>query len=168
MNQNERNKDSSATWEILETKGLSSSSCCYLACQDSLSWGKNHVTVMNQLGNHRILSIHCHWRDDDLGFVVLPDGGEFEWTFSINFWDTTLFYCNVQWDQSRWHHFDAYASEWDSDPCLIECNWMISKDGLLLNYNPELRNWDVVPFQDRNWYIARDFLLIWSSGRSEL
>ncbi|XWS56083.1 hypothetical protein CRYUN_Cryun09bG0056300 [Craigia yunnanensis] len=62
--------------------------------------GKIHVRVMNQLGNRRILNIHCQSRDDDLGVVALPDGHEFEWRFSVNFWGTTLFYCDVQWDHS--------------------------------------------------------------------
>ncbi|XP_017976409.1 PREDICTED: pumilio homolog 15-like [Theobroma cacao] len=90
--------------------------------------GKILVRVMNQLGNHRTLNIHCQSRDNDLGYVALPDGSEFEWKFSVNFWGTTLFYCNVQWDQSGWHHFDAYAYEWDSSRCQTECIWKISKD----------------------------------------
>ncbi|XVF76069.1 hypothetical protein PTKIN_Ptkin13bG0236600 [Pterospermum kingtungense] len=103
---------------------------------------------MNRLGSHRILNIHCQSRDNDLGFAALPDGHAFEWRFSVNFWGTTLFYCDVQWDESGWHRFDAYAYEWDSDRCQTECFWMISRDGLLLNYNPRLGNWDVFPFQD--------------------
>ncbi|XVF55877.1 hypothetical protein PTKIN_Ptkin06aG0071800 [Pterospermum kingtungense] len=112
--------------------------------------GEVHVRIMNRLGNHRTLNMHCQSKDDDLGHVAVPDGGEFEWKFSVNFWGTTLFYCNVHWDESGWHLFDAYSYEWDSDRCRKECIWMISKDGLLLSYNPEFGNWDVVPFQDRN------------------
>lgn len=111
--------------------------------------GKVRVKVMNRLGNQRMLNLHCQSKDDDLGYADVPDGEEFGWKFTANIWGTTLYYCDMKWDQSGgWRHFDAYSFQWDCDRCRKECTWMINKDGLLLSYNPELENWDVVPFQD--------------------
>ncbi|KAK9290466.1 hypothetical protein L1049_008636 [Liquidambar formosana] len=110
--------------------------------------GKVHVRIMNRLGCGRAMNIHCQSRNDDLGYLVVPDGSETEWRFSVNFWGTTLFYCDVQWNNSNWHHFDAYSYKHDSARCRTECSWMISKDGLLFNYNQEYGNWDLTPFQD--------------------
>ena len=62
-----------------------------------------------------------------------------------------MFYCDVQWDNSNWHHFVAYSDsyEWDSNICQTECRWLISKEGQLFVYDQEFRNWDLIPFQDQ-------------------
>jgi hypothetical protein len=108
---------------------------------------KVHVRVINKLGSGRIMSVHCRSHDDDLGYLAVPDGLEMEWKFSVNFWGTTLFFCDVQWDGSSWHHFDAYSYEKDSNRCQTECSWMVSKDGQLFVFNQEFKNWDLIPFQ---------------------
>lgn len=110
--------------------------------------GKVRVRVVNKLGSGMIMNIHCQSHDNDLGYLAVPDGLEVEWKFSVNIWGTTLFYCDVQWDNSNWHHFVAYSYEWYSNRCQTECSWLISKDGQLFLYNQELGNWDLMPFQD--------------------
>ncbi|XP_021892430.1 self-incompatibility protein S1-like [Carica papaya] len=113
----------------------------------STAKGKTRVRVVNKLGTNRIMNIHCQSRDDDLGYHAILDGSEIEWKFAVNFWGTTLYYCDVQWDYSKWHHFDAYSSELHYDRCKTECIWMVTKDGLF-NFNEEFGNWVLVPFQD--------------------
>jgi|UniRef100_A0A2N9IMD1 hypothetical protein len=112
--------------------------------------GKVHVRIVNKLGSGRIMNVHYQSHDDDLGFHAIPDGLEMEWKFSVNIWSTTMFYCDVQWDNSNWHHFVAYSDsyEWDSNICQTECSWLISKEGQLFVYDQEFRNWDLIPFQD--------------------
>ncbi|KAF8393749.1 hypothetical protein HHK36_019947 [Tetracentron sinense] len=103
---------------------------------------KVHVRIMNRLGYGRNLNIHCRSRDDDFGFQILRDGYETEWRFSINIWGTTLFYCDVQWDNSMVFHFDAYSTNRDLERCQTECRWMISQEGMLYGYNQKYGNWE--------------------------
>ncbi|KAA8544363.1 hypothetical protein F0562_022369 [Nyssa sinensis] len=90
---------------------------------------KVHVHVINRLGDGRYLNIHCRSKNDDLGHHTLEDSNETTWSFSVNFWETTLFYCNVQWGDSDWYHFDAYDAERDHARCFSACRWMISREG---------------------------------------
>lgn len=106
------------------------------------------VKVANHLGSGRSLNIHCQSRDDDLGNLRILDGFEIKWKFSVNFWGTTLFFCDVQWGDSEWHHFDAYSSSHDHYRCRTECFWMISEDERLLGYNEENGNWEFMPWKD--------------------
>ncbi|GMP91712.1 hypothetical protein CsSME_00042284 [Camellia sinensis var. sinensis] len=113
-----------------------------------ISWtcttnAKVHVHVMNQLGGGRWMDIHCQSKDDDLGYQKVEDGAETMWSFSVNFWGTTLFYCDVLWKGSIWRHFNAYDADKDYRRCRSECRWMISKEGLLYGYNQENGIWEV-------------------------
>ncbi|KAL3828626.1 hypothetical protein ACJIZ3_017428 [Penstemon smallii] len=89
------------------------------------------------------MNLHCRSRDDDLGYHVVEDGGATAWSFSVNFWGTTLFYCDVQWGDSDWYHFDAYDAERDYRRCQSICRWMISKKGLLYGYDEESGFWEL-------------------------
>ncbi|KAI8525872.1 hypothetical protein RHMOL_Rhmol13G0264600 [Rhododendron molle] len=74
------------------------------------------------------MNIHCQSNDDDLGYQNVEDGRETTWSFSVNFWGTTLFYCDVQWGDAGWKHFVAYDADRDYDHrCRSECRWMISE-----------------------------------------
>ncbi|CAK9141132.1 unnamed protein product [Ilex paraguariensis] len=106
------------------------------------------VSIVNRLGNGRTMNIHCQSRDDDLGYLRIPDGYETEWSFNVNIWGTTLFYCDVQWGDSEWLHFDAYSYKSDSGRCDTVCRWMVAEDGLLYVYNQENEKWEHMPFQD--------------------
>lgn len=110
--------------------------------------GKVHVRVMNKLGHGRSMELHCQSMDDDLGRLTVPDGLEIEWEFHVNFWGTTLFYCDVQWNGSVWHHFDAYSHQRDDGRCETQCNWMIAEDGRLFGFNEREGTWDVTQFHD--------------------
>ncbi|KAM7279207.1 hypothetical protein ACFE04_006341 [Oxalis oulophora] len=108
-----------------------------------------HVRIINKLGNNRPMMIRCQSKDDDLGLITVPDGYQIEWKFSIDFLGRTLFFCDVKWDNSLgWHHFDAYSYQTDSDRCPEHCIWVISKDGLLFNFNQEYQSWELMPFLD--------------------
>ncbi|KAK3006731.1 hypothetical protein RJ639_017407 [Escallonia herrerae] len=104
-----------------------------------------HLHVINRLGNGRVLNVHCQSSDDDLGYQSLEDGSETTWSFSINFWGTTLFFCDVQWDGLVWYHFDAFDAVRDHGRCRSECRWMINRDGLLFGYVPQDGLWDMFP-----------------------
>lgn len=112
------------------------------------TYAKVHVHVINRLGDNKPMNIHCQSNDDDLGYQKVEDGSETTWSFSVNFWGTTLFYCDVQWGDSGWKHFDAYDADRDYDHrCRSECRWMISEEGWLYGYNQEDENWELFTFQ---------------------
>ncbi|XP_042477633.1 S-protein homolog 2-like [Macadamia integrifolia] len=62
---------------------------------------KYTVHVINDLGQNQELNIHCKSKDDDLGPHTLMFGQEFSWTFQVNFFKTTLFWCNMQWGNTQ-------------------------------------------------------------------
>src|ERR1044072_44058 len=89
---------------------------------------KKHITVSNNLEGGLDLTIHCKSRDDDLGVHVLHTSETFEWSFTPNFWGTTLFYCSFQWQGAPsilW--FDIFDGSRD-DNC-HRCAWTIKKNG---------------------------------------
>ncbi|KAJ6980824.1 hypothetical protein NC653_024244 [Populus alba x Populus x berolinensis] len=69
-------------------------------------------------------------KDDDLGQQDIADGSEFGWDFSLNAWGTTLFYCDMEWENARRSHFDAYSFSRDHTRCETQCSWLISKEGM--------------------------------------
>lgn len=104
-----------------------------------------HVQVINQLESGRRLSVHCRSREDDIHHQILEPGDAIEWNFKLNFLRTTLFYCDVQWENSSWYHFDAYDANRDYRRCLSLCRWMIAKDGLLYGYDEDKGFWKTFP-----------------------
>lgn len=107
-----------------------------------------HVHVINRLPDGFPMTIHCQSRDNDLGQSIVEVGDEVNWSFRINFWGTTLFYCEVQWesDSSIWYHFDAYDDDRDFQRCRSECLWMISREGFLYGYDQESEYWELFAF----------------------
>ncbi|EXB91214.1 hypothetical protein L484_016284 [Morus notabilis] len=94
------------------------------------------------------MALHCQSRDDDLGTVVLENEQEIEWSFSVNFLGSTLFYCDVRWGSlSSWHSFHAYDADRDSGRCRSECRWMISKEGSLYGYDQQFGKWVLFPLK---------------------
>lgn len=106
------------------------------------------VHVINRLPDGIPMTLHCHSHDNDLGQSILEEDDEFNWSFRVNLWGTTLFYCDVQWDSddSIWNHFNAYDADRDYRRCRSECWWMISQEQLLYGYNQESGYWELFPF----------------------
>ncbi|KAF8393870.1 hypothetical protein HHK36_020068 [Tetracentron sinense] len=126
-------------------RSFSSLSILLILLFNSIVLAEVHVRIMNKLGYGRSMNIHCQSQDDDFGILILPDGYETEWRFSINFWGSTLFYCDVQWDNSLMlYHFDAYSTDRDLERCQTECRWMITPEGMLYGYNQKYGNWEIM------------------------
>ncbi|OVA18536.1 Plant self-incompatibility S1 [Macleaya cordata] len=95
------------------------------------------VYVMNDLAPYTTLNLHCKSKDDDLGEHKLAHGQNFNWTFHINFWQTTLYWCSMWWYDSNGQvvqgTFDIYKARRDyARKCRSQCCWFIRKDGLYL------------------------------------
>ncbi|OVA07077.1 Plant self-incompatibility S1 [Macleaya cordata] len=98
-------------------------------------WGERiTVWVTNDLGPNTPLTFHCKSKDDDLGERTLAYKQSWNWSFTINFWWTTLFWCNMWWHDSNgqlvYASHDAYKAKRDyREHCRMDCFWSIRKDG---------------------------------------
>lgn len=106
-----------------------------------------HVHILNMLDDGQSIKLHCRSKDDDIGNFILEQGEAAEWSFSINFWGTTLFYCDMQFSNSSKisYHFDAFSTERDWERCYSKCRWIISEKGSLYGYDQQLDQWNLFP-----------------------
>ncbi|GAY56962.1 hypothetical protein CUMW_175810 [Citrus unshiu] len=96
---------------------------------------KVHVSIMNRLGDGENVTLHCQSKDNDLGQQNVADGSEFGWDFSVNTAGTTLFYCDMAWQNVPQYHFDAYDFGRDFVRCETQCLWLVSTEVALLVSN---------------------------------
>ena len=61
---------------------------------------KNYVRIVNDLDNE-VLFFHCKSKDDDLSLRNLQSGENWEFSFHINFFETTLFFYNFWYTNSK-------------------------------------------------------------------
>ncbi|RDX94576.1 S-protein-like 2, partial [Mucuna pruriens] len=85
-----------------------------------------HVYVKNALENGAELLLHCKSRDNDLGLQHLHHNESYEFSFKVNFFGTTQFYCSFQWG-NNFHWFDIYIASRD-DRCK-RCSWTVKQNG---------------------------------------
>lgn len=110
-----------------------------------------HVHTINGLSNGQILSVHCKSKNDDLGIHNLTVNTEFTWQFRLNVFGTTLFWCDMAYDNFR----ATLNVFWDNPEFFNKCNdgvcvWIAEDDGIYFrNYASkvdELRQtWRQVP-----------------------
>lgn len=91
------------------------------------AFSKVHVNVYNYLEDFNF-TIHCKSADDDLGVHVVAPGECYSWAFHVNIWETTLFFCGVNW-QGGQRVLDFYRYDRDGERCFT-CNWHIKRDGI--------------------------------------
>ncbi|KAJ8769855.1 hypothetical protein K2173_008937 [Erythroxylum novogranatense] len=100
-----------------------------------------HVSIKNSLGNGKIMNIHCQSKDTDLGQQNVTDGNQIGWDFSPNAWGTTLFFCDLDWQNVQQYHFDAYSYQRDFARCEDQCSWLISTEGMY-GFNGKTGFWE--------------------------
>lgn len=114
-------------------------------------YGTWHVHVVNNLSAGKTLFAHCKSKSDDLGERNLAPGTEFNWSFKVNFWGTTLYWCymstgqkhaafDVFWVEGK-HIWLRYRCNWK------DCIWIAKDDGIYIKVIPENRdefshNWE--------------------------
>ncbi|KAI3861842.1 hypothetical protein MKW92_003356 [Papaver armeniacum] len=94
---------------------------------------KTHVMVKNALSPNVTLSYHCKSADNDLGERTLAFDTTWEWSFRINFIDTTLYWCNFRWDDNGKHRQEGYQifkAKRDFKRCGYYCRNDIRPDGV--------------------------------------
>lgn len=93
---------------------------------------KFHIHVKNGLSdNQNLLRIHCQSKNDDLGFHDLNVGEEFEWSFRVNFQDTTLYFCHFWWKNLD-ASFDTFNFTFARRFCGTSpnvCYWLVKENG---------------------------------------
>lgn len=74
-------------------------------------FSKCHVEIFSRLpSNTPQVRLHCRSKDDDLGYHNLAVNQMFTFSFNMNVWQTTLFYCDFWWNQKflSSHVFDKH------------------------------------------------------------
>lgn len=83
-----------------------------------------HVSIVNKLVENIDLTVHCKSKDNDLGIHVLHYGQSISWSFGLNYFGETRFYCSFQWNGGKLHWFDIYVERRDIGTCKT-CDWFI-------------------------------------------
>lgn len=90
---------------------------------------KTNVVVTNNLGTGINLLIRCRSKDDDLGVHNLPNGQPLKWSFKANFFGTTLFWCNLSWNNVQ-KNVEIYNDKPHDPECVSQCLRSVRQDGL--------------------------------------
>ncbi|MCL7027743.1 hypothetical protein MKW94_010454 [Papaver nudicaule] len=110
------------------------------------SWGrfdKTHVYLRNEISEKVVFHNHCYSSETDFGDHSLTYGQEFTWSFRVNFWASTKYWCDMWFDTEEGVHikggFHVYKAQRDSDLCSNNCHYSARRDGVYLLRNPEIR-----------------------------
>ncbi|KAL6194648.1 hypothetical protein ACLB2K_035729 [Fragaria x ananassa] len=69
---------------------------------------------------------------------------EYWFHFGLNFWHTTLFYCDIKWDTQQ-KHVDVFDTPAESPLACMEneeCFWLVTEDGFFASVDN--KNWFTV------------------------
>ncbi|KAM7268386.1 hypothetical protein ACFE04_010552 [Oxalis oulophora] len=105
--------------------------------------GNVHASIKNSLGEGKEMNVHCQSKDTDLGNQTVGYGSEMGWDFSPNVEGTTLFYCDLEWEEVALYHFDAYSYGRDRVRCQSQCSWLVATEGIY-GLNGETGFWEYV------------------------
>ena len=113
---------------------------------------KWEIHIVNGLSKGQMLLVHCKSKDNDLGEHNLTAASEFNWSFRVNLWDSTLFWCFLRKPNGQHKSFEAFWVEkesiWLYYRCLeSNCTWTAKDDGIYLANNPDktqllIHKWD--------------------------
>jgi len=100
------------------------------------------VRIVNRLSNKKVLFAHCKSGDDDLGPQYIKTRDEFKFSFRVNFFRTTLFWCNMSKDKKSHASLDVFWSfsnagkhgGFDLSTWAVneEALWIVRDDGIYL------------------------------------
>lgn len=96
-------------------------------------WHKITVRVENDLRHGVNLLMHCHSKQDDLGQQVLSYWQGKEWSFKVNIFLTTMYWCNFRWVSdgiTKEKSFKIYEARRDYKKCAAKCLRSVRGDGV--------------------------------------
>lgn len=109
-------------------------------CRESYLWyDPVEVHIVNGLpDNTNSLLFRCQSKDDDLGYKTLLVGGDYYWTFHVNYLVSTLFFCHFYW-QNKDLSFDVFNAKHHFPDChraddVHLCYWLAKEDGFYFSY----------------------------------
>ncbi|OMO59742.1 Multi antimicrobial extrusion protein [Corchorus olitorius] len=103
---------------------------------------KYHIHITNDLPSDLppgvpYLQLHCKSKTKDLGLRKMLRHEDYKWDTRINYWRTTLFFCNVSWEgkQRYIEAFKAIRDEWRCLKYHHSCMWSVREDGIYFSNN---------------------------------
>ncbi|KAI4320873.1 hypothetical protein MLD38_034311 [Melastoma candidum] len=72
------------------------------------------------------VTVHCQSKDDDLGFHDLQPDEKWSFSFRLNLFFTTLFFCSFRWP-GHFHHYYVYKAS--NDLSYEKIYWAIKAAG---------------------------------------
>ncbi|KAI3958326.1 hypothetical protein MKW98_011014 [Papaver atlanticum] len=72
--------------------------------------------------------MHCKSADDNLGECSLVFETNLAWSFKVNFFDTTLYWCNFWWEENG--GYQVFKAKRDMDRCGGTCEYDVRSDGI--------------------------------------
>lgn len=120
-----------------------SSFCLLISLLLTTCMSKTHINITNRLPtNNPLLVLHCKSGDDDLGLQTLHVNQSYSWAFNVNFWDTTLFWCNF-WYKEKHAGIVVYSRHVRCDGT-DTCYYEARTDGFYLSRTQEPGSWQKV------------------------
>lgn len=108
------------------------------------------VHVYNNLEPGLNLDVHCKSKDDDLGLHTVPFNESFQWKFTVNARQTTLFFCGLTWRDGS-GIYDIYVAKRDHPRCAKNCVWRTQKFGI---------------FGYKEGWTVEDIMYLWTKNSS--
>ncbi|KAI3925096.1 hypothetical protein MKW98_009746 [Papaver atlanticum] len=103
---------------------------------DGLGWynTKTEVVIQNDISPNTTLTFHCKSGDEDLGEHSLASKDSWKFRFFINFFDTTLYWCNFWWvdenGKQRQEGFQIFKTKRDHPRCGYYCRYDVRSDSI--------------------------------------
>ncbi|XP_050208181.1 S-protein homolog 74-like [Mercurialis annua] len=108
----------------------------FVAKNDSTMFNAFHVHITSRLGAGKTLTVRCKSGDDDLGIHKLNPGERYTINFKLNFFATTLFWCDTSPNKTHYRNFRVF---WWGDDFMLErcsprnnCYWIFKNEGVYL------------------------------------
>ncbi|KAI3993073.1 hypothetical protein MKX01_009816 [Papaver californicum] len=109
--------------------------CSYpISVNQAEIFDRKHVYMENDIDPNIALTFHCKSANNDLGEQTLSYRQNFHWSFRINLASTTMFWCNMWWNdlsgkgmKMSFHAYEA-KRDWRRN-CRNHCYWSFRQDG---------------------------------------
>ncbi|KAI4331386.1 hypothetical protein MLD38_029577 [Melastoma candidum] len=103
-----------------------------------LAYDVAHVYLFNDIEYGPTLYAHCYSKDDDLGEQVLNWKESWDFSFGLDFFGGSEFYCRFKFNDES-HLYPIYLQKRDQYNCFT-CYWFITKNGPCRNPSNYTRN----------------------------
>ncbi|XAR62735.1 hypothetical protein NMG60_11017596 [Bertholletia excelsa] len=84
------------------------------------------------------IQVRCQSKDTDLGLQTLQTNQQLHWSFHINIFETTLYFCHFYWGAND-AFFDVFTHRFSNRHCVVvfaqeyNCTWEAREDGFYVS-----------------------------------